>query len=120
MFREIKREIKKMVSDVVDLSYEIYPENAMFPHAVGFIRNSFYQEGLYNIVLDIDVWDRNQSTKNIDEISEKIVKRLDKWSFINDKVHFVVYLTSEFYVEDKENTLRRKTCTFEVQARKRD
>lgn len=118
MFREIKKQIKNMVDPVTPLSYEVHPEREVFPHAVGFMGNSFVREGLYNIVLDIDIWDRNQSTKNIDEIAQEIINRLDRWAFTNEKVHFSIYLVNEFYVEDEDKSIRRKTCIFDVQARK--
>lgn len=117
MIREIKKELKKTLDPITKLSFEVIPQKAMFPHAVADLVVANYKEGLYNIFLDIDVWDKNTSTKNVDEISEKIIKALNRNKFKVDSIVFVCWFAALQNVGSEDKTLRRKTIRFEIKGR---
>lgn len=118
MIRELKRLIKKQIDPISPLAFDIMPQTNVFPHVVMHITMDMVKEGLHNIVADIDVWDKGNSTKNIDEIAEAIESRLDRLR-INDKgISIAVYHISTHNVVDSDSSIRRKTCTFEMQVRK--
>ena len=79
---------------------------------------AYYKEGLYNISLDIDVWDKSTSTENVDIIAEKIIEALDRCSFRNKKIIFTSWFITLANIQSEDKTLKRKTIKFEVQARK--
>lgn len=118
MIRELKKQIKSIVDPISELSFEVYPDNAIFPHCVGELTVAYYKEGLFTINLDIDVWDRNTSTKNVDEISEQIMNALDRLHFHDDVIEFTSWFTTLLNSGSDDKTLRRKTCVFEIQARR--
>ena len=98
MIRELKRLIKKQIDPISPLALDIMPQT--------------------NIVADIDVWDKGSSTKNIDEIAEAIESRLDRLRINDEGISIAVYHISTHNVVDSDSSIRRKTCTLEMQVRK--
>ena len=88
MIRELKKQLKILIDPISKLAFETIPNTDIFPHVVGDLTIAYYKEGLYNISLDIDVWDKSTSTENVDIIAEKIIEVLDRCSFRNKKIIF--------------------------------
>lgn len=118
MIRKIKEVIKEQVDDISELAFDVIPENKVFPHIVSTISMDIYREGLHTMQIDFDVWDFNLTSKNIDDISEILIDKLDKFKYTDNELNFVMYLLSTAYIQDTNKKLKRKTCTFELQARK--
>lgn len=118
MIRQIKKIIKQQVDSISELAFDVMPENMIYPHVVATITMDIYNAGLHNMQIDFDVWDLNTSTENIDIISEKIIDKLNGFKYTDRNMNFVMYFANAGYIQDTNKELRRKTCTFEVQARK--
>ena len=118
MIRELKKQLKILIDPISKLAFETIPNTDIFPHVVGDLTIAYYKEGLYNISLDIDVWDKSTSTENVDIITEKIIEVLDRCSFRNKKIIFTCWFTTLANIQSEDKTLKRKTIKFEVQARK--
>lgn len=118
MIREMKKVIKKQVDDISELAFDVMPDKKIYPHIVATISMDMYLAGLHNMQIDFDIWDLNDSTQNIDELSEKLIEKLDGFRYVSENLGFVIYFASSAYIQDTNKKLRRKTCIFEVQARK--
>ena len=118
MIRELKRIIKKQIDPISPLALDVMPQANVFPHVVMHITMDMVKEGLHNIVVDFDVWDKGSSTKNIDEIAEKIESKLDRLHLTEKGISAAIYHVSTNNVIDTDSSVRRKTCTFEIQVRK--
>ncbi|MFL8888931.1 hypothetical protein [Helcococcus kunzii] len=118
MIREMKKIIKQQIDEISELAFDVIPVEKIYPHVVATITMDIYNAGLHNMQIDFDVWDLNTSTENIDVISEKIIDKLNGFKYTDRNMNFVMYFASSNYIQDTNKELRRKTCTFEVQARK--
>lgn len=121
MFRNIKKELLKLLKDVsTNISFEIASEKKLFPHIVLNLVNDVVAQGLHILTLDVDIWDRNNSTKNVDDLVDKVIKKLNRIHVITDDIHMVLYLTNILTVSDSDSTIKRKTCIFELQVRNKN
>lgn len=118
MIREIKKVIKQQVDEISELAFDVMPEKKIYPHIVASFTMDIYNEGLHNMQIQFDVWDLNTSTINVDEISEKLIDKLDRFKYTDEKLNFVMYFSNTSYFQDTNTKLRRRTCIFEIQARK--
>lgn len=118
MIREMKKIIKQQIDEISELAFDVIPEKKIYPHVVATFTMDIYNAGLHNMQIDFDVWDLNRSTENIDIISEKIIDKLNGFKYTDRNMNFVMYFLSSNYIQDTNKELRRKTCVFEIQARK--
>lgn len=118
MIREFKKEIQRVLLTIHDkVAFETVPESG-FPYLVYDIPSSFFQEGLLNMTLDVDVWDRNSSTVNVDALSTSVINALDRYHYHDTDIDFTVWFTSLLNVGSEDKTLKRMTCTFQVRLRR--
>lgn len=118
MIRQFKKELKTLLAPIGTMHFETAPEKAVFPHMIVDIPNSYHQEGQFQLTLDIDVWDKNASTVNVDAMVISIIDTLDRLHFNNEKIGFTCWLTNLLNVGSEDKTLKRTTAVFEVQLRR--
>ncbi|MFM1542291.1 hypothetical protein ABGF49_07730 [Helcococcus ovis] len=118
MIRKIKEVIKELIDPISELAFDVMPEKKIYPHVVATFVTDYYSQGLHTITLDIDVWDKNTLSKNVDEIAEEIEDKLNRFYFTDEYIHFSVWHISTGTIENEDKTLRRKTCIFQIHARK--
>lgn len=118
MIKNLKRELKSILLPISEISFNLMPKDKIFPHIVGDLTVAQYKEGLYTFVFDIDVWDRNETTENVDNLTEKIIESLDRLKHISSDFLFTCYLTNIINVQSEDRTLKRNTIKFEIQLRK--
>ncbi len=120
MIRELKRQIKVELEDVgYPAAFGTMPQREIYPHIVLDLPSDIYQEGLHNLTLDINVWDKSESSANVDAISEMIIDRLDRIRIMSDHHHAIFYFLSMGSFDSEDPTLRRKTLIFNVQLRRK-
>lgn len=121
MIRELKKEIRSMLNDLgYPVGFNSVPDGQIYPHIILDLPVDLYQEGAHNMTLDVDVWDKSESTKNVDEIAEGVIARLNRVCIDLSKSFSVLHLLSMGSFESDDPTLRRKTLIFNLRLRSKD
>ncbi len=93
-------------------------DDSSFPYLVYSVKNGVnnYSQMIYT--LDIDIWDKAQTTEGIDELA-KAIKKLDEVCYIDENIQFVLYFDRIINTKSEHKELKRYTCMFEVRAMER-
>lgn len=112
---ELRVELNKLLKEIHPRVYFMKaPDTATFPYIVYDLPQSFTDDDLEVFNLDIDIWDNNTDTTEIESLANQIWKALDRLNFINDDVQFSIYRQSRHTVEDDDPRIRRRTLIFSV------
>lgn len=119
MIRPMKKKITSLLREVTPNVYsERADDNALYPYIVFSFPSISHQEGLFKGYLDVDIWDKNSSSATVDELSDEVMKALDRYRYIDGGVEMTLYLYTVLTVESEDKNLRRKTVIFETQFRR--
>lgn len=119
MIRAIKKQIMAKLRAINPRVYgEKADDDAVFPYQVFSFPSNLYREGAFAGYLDIDVWDRSDSSAVVDEICDQIMTSLDRFCYIDNDVQMTLHLYNLLTVEPDDKTLRRKTVIFEIHFRR--
>lgn len=119
MIRSIKKKVTAKLREITpNVFSEKADDNALHPYIVFSFPSAPYREGLYSGFLDVDVWDRGDSSAIVDDTSDRIMKDLDCYHFITEDAEATLYLSNVMTVESDDKTLRRKTVIFEIHFRR--
>lgn len=112
----LKIEIEKIL---LEICKNVYLENAdndsIFPYIVYTISNTINNGDIHSYFLDIDLWDKSETTINIDELAKKI-KKLDKITYIDENIQFTMYYERIINTKSEHIELKRYTMIFEIRA----
>lgn len=119
MLREIKKAIRSQLIQVSPYVYsETADETAPMPHQVFTLSSAIYNAGQYKSFLDVDIWHRAESAGTVDELADQVADKLNNFRYLGSDVEFVIYLANIVPAPSEDETLRRKTVTFELQFRR--
>ena len=90
------------------------PDDTPLPYIVFDLPNSFTSEDLENFVLDVDIWDNNTDTTQLETLAAQIWKSLHKLRIINNKAQLSVYRSNRLTLTDDDPRIRRRKLTFQV------
>lgn len=117
--KHLKARIEEMLSTICDRVFlESAEDDSPFPYLVYFLENGTNYYGMMTYTLDIDVWDKAETTVNIDELSDKL-KKLHQTTYIDDNIQFVLYFDRLINSKSEHKDLKRYTLMFEVRATER-
>lgn len=114
-------ELRKVVQSILKESdIKVYYENAdieaSFPHIVYNLDSvNFGNLGRDDIILTIDIWDKNTNSTNIEIIADKIESKL---SFNNKPTNTVLptfFIESRSNIEDEDKSIRRRQLKATIQ-----
>lgn len=108
----IKTELEKVAERVY---YESASEKALFPYIVYELNSSIKNYSRDDITLTIDVWDRNTSTKVVEQLADDIEQLFHSETLSNGKVYPTIYLEVRNSVKDEDKTLKRRQLRFTIQ-----
>lgn len=112
----LKAKIEEMLLEKCENVFlEKAEDNSPFPYLVYSLSNGINNHSQMIYTLDIDVWDKAETTEGIDELS-KVLKRLDETSYIDENVQFVMYFDRLLNTKSEHKELKRYTLIFEVRA----
>lgn len=95
--------------------HENAPQNAEYPYIV-FNINDGLKSHRDDLILIIDIWDRNDSSMRIEDLTDMIDTLLDEANLPNEFVLPTFYRQQRLKVEDEDKTLKRRQLRFNVQA----
>lgn len=106
---EVNDEIKSRVH------FHEADDDTPFPYVVFDLPNTFMNEEQEVFVLDVDIWDMQDDSTTIEELSEIIWKKLNKYYFINNKIQFTIHRSLRLPpLDETERNIKRRKLTFEL------
>ncbi|HSQ88097.1 tail completion protein gp17 [Romboutsia sp.] len=94
--------------------HEDAPSNAEYPYIV-FNVNDGFKTHRDDLVLIIDIWDRNDSSIVIEDLTDTIDKLLDESNLPNEFVLPTFYRQQRFKVEEPDKKLKHRQLRFNIQ-----
>lgn len=110
----LKAKIEEILLEICENVFlESAEDDSPFPYLVYSVGNGIQNQGKIVYVLDVDVWDKSETTETIDELSSKL-KKLDKTSYIDENIQFTMHFDRILNTKSEHKELKRYTCIFQV------
>ncbi|MCR5811168.1 MAG: DUF3168 domain-containing protein [Lachnospiraceae bacterium] len=106
----------KLVTVCTDTFYETAPANKMYPHIVWNLeRIDLGDLSRDDLILDVDIWDRDYDAKDIDELADAV-----EALFNNSNLPQTTILPTFFRIDrknapDEDKKIKHRVLTFQVQ-----
>lgn len=112
--RDLKIQITRLLKNICPRVYfENAPDTAVVPYLVYDFTQGNENQGQLILVLDVDVWDKNTSSANIDTLSKQL-RRLHGSSYIDGDIQFALYFDRILNSKSESKEWKRNTVIFEV------
>lgn len=109
----IMTQLKTLTSNVY---YEIAADNALYPHIVfSFKMINLGDLWRQDYTLDVDVWDKGQSTTRIDSLCDDIEKLLHMQNLPQTDILPTFYLIDRRSILDEDKSIKHRLVRFQIQ-----
>lgn len=114
---EIRKVIKKLLKESHErIFYENASDKAPFPYIVFNIESiNFDNEGRDDLILTIDIWDKNKDSTAIEILADNVEDTLDFRNNPTETVLPTFYKESRRSLSDEDKSIRRRQLTFLIQ-----
>ena len=97
--------------------FHVAPQDAIYPYVVFDLPNSIDSGTLENFVLDVDVWDDNLDTTELETLVATIDDELHKKIvLVDDKVGFTIYRDNRMTLADEDPRIKRRKYVYQVRS----
>lgn len=111
----IQTQLKTVQKDI-KVYHEVADDTAVYPHLVfQFRRIDLNDLSRQDYVLQVDVWDRNNSTQTVDNLADSVENLLQGKNLPQTNVLPTFYLIDRKTVEDEDKMIRHRQIQFQVQ-----
>lgn len=94
--------------------HEVAPDITEYPYIVFNVSDGF-KSHRDDLTLIIDIWDRNSSSFEIEDLTDTIDSLLDEANIYNEFVLTTFYRQTRMKVEDPDIKLKRRQLRFNIQ-----
>lgn len=109
--RKIKTTIRNILLEICENVYfDKAPDDVEGMYIVYRLYAPYNNQGIEVYTLDVDVLDRNQSSKNIDETVKKVKQTLDRIKYIDEELQFTLMYERTLFLN--EDSHKRQTVIF--------
>ena len=114
---ELKKLIKSIISEVINTcGFKKVPKDTMYPHATfSFSSVNLGDMNRNDYIIDVDLWDKGESTKRIDEIADNLEEVFNNKNIPQDSILPTFYLMDRRNVEDEDKDIQHVLLRIEVQ-----
>ena len=106
----------KLKTVTTKVYHEVADENAIYPHIVfNFRRIDLGDLSRQDYVLEVNVWDKGNSTQQVDNLADSVEKLLQAENLPQDHVLPTFYLIDRQSILDEDKTIRHRRIQFQVQ-----
>ena len=106
----------KLKTVTAKVYHEVADENAMYPHIVfNFRRIDLGDLSRQDYVLEVNVWDKGNSTQQVDNLADTVENLLQAENLPQDHVLPTFYLMDRQSILDEDKTIRHRRIQFQVQ-----
>lgn len=114
---EIRKIITKALKEQnINVYYEEADKNATFPYMVYELKNSPVYLNRDDLILTIDIWDKDNKSERIEIITDNVEKLSNKNRWSEGNTYATLYLTSRVPIRDEDKQIKRRQLTFEVKS----
>lgn len=107
----IEKRLEKICNNVF---LEDSEDDSPFPYLVYSIANGVNNRpGQHIYTLFVDIWDRGETTRIIDDFAKKL-KKLDAETYIDKNLQYSMYFDRILNTKSEHKDLKRKTLVFEL------
>ncbi|WP_332632024.1 hypothetical protein [Halalkalibacter flavus] len=95
--------------------YQTAPSTAIFPYIIYDFPNSFTagEQEIFNF--DVDVWDNNVDTTEIETLASNLWRGLNYYRYSDEDIQFSIYRENRLpELDEKEIGLRRRKLIFQL------
>ena len=111
----IQTQLKTVQKDI-KVYHEVADDTAVYPHLVfQFRRIDLNDLSRQDYVLQVDVWDRNNSTQTVDNLADSVENLLQGKNLPQTNILPTFYLIDRKTVEDEDKMIRHRQIQFQVQ-----
>ena len=109
----IQTKLKTLTTDVY---YEQARDNALYPHIVfSFKEVNLGDLSRQDYMLEVDVWDKNTSTYNAEELADKVEDLLHTQNLPQDKILPTFYKVDRKSILDPDKDIKHRQIRFQIQ-----
>ena len=114
---DLKRLVQTKLKTVTAKVYhEIADDKALYPHIVfTFRRVDLGDLSRQDYILEVDVWDKGNSTQTVDNLADSVEKLLQAENLPQDNVLPTFYLINRQNILDEDKQIRHRRVQFQVQ-----
>lgn len=106
----------KTISNKVKVYHEVADDKALYPHLVfSFRRIDLSDLSRQDYILQVDVWDRSNSTTAVDDLADSVENLLQAENLPQEHILPTFYLIDRKTVEDEDKMIRHRIIQFQVQ-----
>lgn len=111
-------ELRKEINDMLKVHhptvyYQQAPSKARFPYLTYEFLPSFTDGNQEMIPFDVDIWDENSDTTEIETLNNQVWKALDRYVHNDKKMQFSIYRESrQPIIDEAQPKLRRRKLSF--------
>lgn len=112
---ELRKQLNKILKSIHPRVYYMKAtDKETFPYIVYDLPQSYSNDDQEIFNLDIDIWDNNQDTTELEILSGTIWNELDRYHFIDEGTQFSIYRQGRFTIDDDDPRIKRRTLTFNI------
>lgn len=106
----------KTIQQGLAVYHEVADDKVIYPHLVfSFKRIDLSDISRQDYVLQVDVWDRNNSTQTVDDLADSVENLLQAKNLPQTNVLPTFYLMDRKMVEDEDKMIKHRLIQFQVQ-----
>ncbi|MGD6832580.1 hypothetical protein ACQCT5_10475 [Sutcliffiella halmapala] len=90
------------------------PTAISFPYIVFDLPNSYTDEELEVLSLDVDIWDNQSDTTTLETLAGTLWKALHKLTYLDEHMQFSIHRESRLTVIDDDPNIKRRKLIFSV------
>lgn len=106
----VTRELKNICPNVC---YEQANDTMPFPYMVYELSHKKNEIG-YMYFLEVNIWDKNISTKQVEELADGLEEWLDDTIFDEETFNVSIDLNTRNSIEDSDKSLKRRRLLFDL------
>ena len=111
----LRKQLNVLLKAIHPRSYfQTAPDAALFPYVVYDLPNSFSNEEQDIFSLDVDIWDNNADTTDLETLSSAIWKGLHKYRHIDESIQFTIYKENRLSLTDDDIRIKRRKLIFQI------
>lgn len=90
------------------------PSGTEYPFVLFNLVTSTAMDRVDLVSLEIDIWDNNPVTSDLEVLTDKIDKALHRLTGGNEHVFYTIYRENRLSIRDPEESLKRRQLVFQI------
>lgn len=89
------------------------PDKVIYPYATFSLASSTDQNNRITFILEVDIWDDDQDTSNLETLTWETKKAIDHYVFNDLDISYHAYVLNILNIPETDENLRRRQLRFE-------